>query len=329
MNTSEILEKISSLRALVIGDLRLDRWCRYDSAIATASGGSAQVPVTVTSCESSPGAGAMAAGHLVALRAKQVSVLGVIGDDGYALELERALRRSNIWPDLVVRSATFPTGAQTRFINDRTEQEDLPCIDYINVSDIPRQAEDELLERMTMAWNDFDVVLVSDHGHSGRPGILTEAIRGRLSELAVGTPAKVVWVDSRGRPELFRNVIVSCRSTDADAACERLFGEVNYEQLRYRMRTGLFIVTKPDIGALLVRPMALRWVRSEETAQPPEGPAAADSFAAAGAAALAVGASLEEAAGFANLVLSITSRNQGRGSASPSDVLDAAAALGK
>jgi bifunctional ADP-heptose synthase (sugar kinase/adenylyltransferase) len=325
MKTAEILDKITELRALVVGDLWLDRWCRYDPALAEPDE-TGRPRVVVTWSESSAGGAAAAASHLVALGAKQVGVIGALGDDGNGIDLERALRRRNIWPDLLIRSATSPTRVRTHFLNAMSGIEELPRIDLVDVEEVSASLEADLLDRLAKAWDDYDLMLVCDQPEAGTAGILSPAVRERLTELSLGAPAKVVWVESRRRPETFRGTIVSCRAEDADAACERLFGEVDYEQLRWKMRTGLFVVTKADLGALLVRPMAVRWVRSPDL-EPPS--VVADSFSAAGAIALAAGSSMEEAAAFANIVASVTARKETGGTASPGEVLQAELAFSR
>src|SRR5262245_9726089 len=90
MTTGEILSVFPRLRALVVGDVCLDRWCRYDPDLGDPSRETGIPRVGVVSTEVTPGAAGTVANNLAALGA-QVSVLGAVGVDGFGFELERAL----------------------------------------------------------------------------------------------------------------------------------------------------------------------------------------------------------------------------------------------
>src|SRR5262245_16954571 len=96
MTTAEILAQFPKLRALVVGDVCLDRWCRYDPALSEPSRETGIPRVAVVDSEVTPGAGGTVANNLAALGAGRVDVLGLVGDDGFGHELARALTRRGI-----------------------------------------------------------------------------------------------------------------------------------------------------------------------------------------------------------------------------------------
>ena len=98
MTIPEILARLHTLSALVVGDVCLDRWCTYDPALAEASRETGIPRVGIVKTETTPGAAGTVANNLVALGVGRVAVLGAIGDDGFGVELLRALKR---WRDLV------------------------------------------------------------------------------------------------------------------------------------------------------------------------------------------------------------------------------------
>src|SRR5690349_7795714 len=104
MTTAEILAEFPKLRVLVVGDVCLDRWCRYDPALAEPSRETAIPRIGVIATEVTPGAAGTVANNVAALGAR-VSVLGVIGCDGFGHELSEALNARGIASDLLVRSA--------------------------------------------------------------------------------------------------------------------------------------------------------------------------------------------------------------------------------
>src|SRR5512138_3221981 len=98
MNVPEILDQITNTSALVVGDICLDRWCRYDPATSEPSRETGIPRIGVVRTAVTPGAAGTIASNLTALLAKQVAVLGVIGEDGFGFELERALISREIAP---------------------------------------------------------------------------------------------------------------------------------------------------------------------------------------------------------------------------------------
>src|SRR4051794_26836306 len=101
----DILDRAPQLAALIVGDVCLDRWCRYDPALAEPSRETSIPRTAVTSTEVTPGAAGTVANNLAALGVGRVSLLGVIGADGHGYELRRALRERSIDSDLLVESA--------------------------------------------------------------------------------------------------------------------------------------------------------------------------------------------------------------------------------
>ena len=91
MTTAEILDGFKKLKALVVGDICLDRWCTYDPATSEPSRETGIPRLGITSTEVTPGAGGTVANNLAALGAGKVAVLGIRGDDGFGFELVRAL----------------------------------------------------------------------------------------------------------------------------------------------------------------------------------------------------------------------------------------------
>ena len=89
------------------------------------------------STDVTPGAGGTVANNLAALGIGRAAVLGVIGDDGFAHELTRALNTRDILTDLLVRSNEVSTFTYMKLINASTGIEDLPRVDFINTQPLP------------------------------------------------------------------------------------------------------------------------------------------------------------------------------------------------
>jgi bifunctional ADP-heptose synthase (sugar kinase/adenylyltransferase) len=66
MTTREILAAFPKLRTLVVGDVCLDRWCRYDPALAEPSRETAIPRIAVVSTETTPRAAGTVVNNLAA-----------------------------------------------------------------------------------------------------------------------------------------------------------------------------------------------------------------------------------------------------------------------
>lgn len=323
MNAAGILEGIQKLKALVIGDVCLDRWCRYDPAAAEPSRETGIDRIGVTATDTTPGAAGTVANNLVALGARQVAVLGVVGEDGFGFELVRDLKLREISTELLVHTPLMPTFTYTKLINGVTEVEDLPRVDYVYTRDIPAAVEQRLLNNLQSCWNGFDVVLISDQAETQIGGVITGAVRGLIAELAAAAPDKVVWVDSRVRGERFRNVLLKCNAAEADGACRRAFGSLNLSRLRTMIGAKPLVITRGSEGAMVVEENGEHVVAGWPIEKPIDICGAGDSFSAGAAMALAITGSNVDAVRFGNLISSITIMKAGTGTATPSEVLAA------
>lgn len=324
MTVREILARCRSLSALVVGDICLDRWCTYDPAFSEPSRETGIPRLGVVATRTTAGAGGTVANNLAALEAGRVAVLGVVGEDGFALELKRALAALGIDHKLLIEAAAFQTFTYTKLLNRETGAEDQPRVDSINVQPLAAGIERELVSRLEAYAPEFDVVLVSDQAETAAGGVVTAAVRDALVRLAASDPRRVIWVDSRKRPELFRDVIVKANADEAREACLRLFGRMDLEALRKHVGARPMFVTQGARGVLIVDDGGERLVAARSVERPVDICGAGDSFSAGAALAYRVTGSAVEAGRLGNLVASVTIMKKGTGTASPAEVLSAA-----
>jgi rfaE bifunctional protein kinase chain/domain len=326
MTTAEILARFPSLSALVVGDICLDRWCTYDPAASEPSRETGIPRIAVVATEVTPGAGGTVSNNLAALGCGRIEVLGVVGDDGFGYELLRALRERGVGTQRMLCEPGLPTFTYTKLINRQTGIEDQPRVDFINERPLSEAIERKLLTALEEAFPQFDVILVSDQAETGQAAVVTPAMRSLLAELARRFPEKVVWADSRLRIHEFRRLIVKPNQQEAEAACRRLFGEVDYQRLRAVLESPLLIVTRGGDGAVVVTEAGQTPVPTRKIEKPVDICGAGDSFSAGAALAFAVTGDPVAAARFGNLVASVTIMKKGTGTASPEEVLAAEAA---
>jgi rfaE bifunctional protein kinase chain/domain len=326
MTVEQITAGFRKISALVVGDICLDRWCTYDPGASEPSRETGIPRIGVVRTEVTPGAGGTVAGNLVALGASRVAVLGVVGDDGHGHELLRSLRTRGISSELMVTGLPAPTFTYTKLINAETGSEDRPRLDFISRQPLPDRIERQVMDRLESAIAGFDLIVVSDQAETEQ-GVITPAVRGLLAALAVRHSRRIFWADSRQHVHEFRKVIVKPNREEADLACMRLFGQVDYQKLRQHVESELMVVTLGAEGALLVEPGGVTVAGTVPVERPVDICGAGDSFSAGAALALAVTGSPVEAARFGNLAASITIMKKGTGAASFEEVLAAAAKL--
>jgi rfaE bifunctional protein kinase chain/domain len=319
MTPAGILTRIGSLRALVIGDICLDRWCAYEPALAEPSRETGLHRVAVVRTAITAGGGGTVANNLAALGAARVAVLGVRGDDGHGYELGQALARAGIDASLMV-TAPVATFTYTKLLNAASGEEDLGRIDYVNPDRIPSESGRAIVERLLASAAAFDVILVSDQAETRHEGVVTASVRDVLARLH----HPLVWVDSRMRAELFRGVLVKPNEREAREACARL-GIASFRALRDAIGHPRMMITHGGRGVLVLDGGAETWVPTRPAENPVDICGAGDSFSAGAALALAAGAPPCDAARFGNLVASITIMKKGTGTASPAEVRRAAA----
>jgi len=320
VNATAILDAIRRIRVLVAGDVCLDRWCTYDPELAEPSRETTIPRTAVVSTQVTPGAAGTVANNLAALGA-QVSVLGAIGEDGFGFELQHALATRGISSDLLVSTADLATFTYTKLLNAATGGEDLPRVDFVNTRPLPPDLDSRLNALLREAATAFDVIIVSDQAETSQGGVVTPAMRETLARIAAEQNDIVIWVDSRMRPEHFRGLIVKPNQQEADAACLRALGRIDYPAFRARIAAPLLVVTCGGDGAVVVDAGGERWVATKKVEHPVDICGAGDSFSAGAALALKATGDPVAAVRFGNRVASITIMKKGTGTASPQEVL--------
>ena len=320
MTTREILERMQTMSALVVGDICLDRWCTYDPSEAEPSRETGMLRVGVISTTVTPGAGGTVANNLAAMGVGRVSVLGAIGEDGFGYELRCALAARAIAADLLIPVPGMPTFTYTKLINARTGIEDLPRIDFICTAPLDDRP---ILDSLQANLAAFDVIIISDQSETNRGGVVTPSVRALLAEAALQYPDKIFVADSRTRIEEFRHVIVKPNRQEAETACRKLFVAVDYKRLLQHVQSPFLYVTQGEEGVMLISEDGEQHIPCRDVGKPVDICGAGDSFAAGAAMALAITRSPREAAQFGNLVASITIMKKGTGTASPAELLAA------
>ncbi len=334
MNTAQIVAAFPKIAALVVGDVALERRCTYDPEMREASRETGIPRIGVVSTSLRPCGGGEVANHMVALNAYRIGMLGVVGDDGYGMELSRALEAGDISTEMMVKGAQVTTFARTRFINAQTGIEDLPRVDSVAMRPFPEEVERKLLTRLESAVGGYDVIVVIDEIETEGCGAITPAMRRLLRDVANRYSEKVFWASSRHHAEHFRKLIMMLDIEQAEETSRRLFGTVDYQKLRQHLESRLLMVDQGKPGVLVVeadhemladRPQA----QEPSGGAPPDAPRARESFAAAAALALSVTGSPAQAARFGHLVAAVAVGKKGPGTVRLDEILAAESAMSR
>ncbi len=323
MKTEEILSAFPKHRALVVGDICLDRWCTYDPATSEPSYETGIPRLGVVSSRPTPGGGGTVCNNLAAMGAGEVAALGVRGKDGFGFELEQALAERGIVAERMVKVPDWQTFTYTKLLNSQTAEEDQPRVDFISTRPLPKEAEQRVIDNLVSAVPDFDVIVIADQAETNAGGVVTPAVRDCLIDLAGKYPQKVFLADSRKRVHLFRRMILKPNREEAETASQSLLGTVDFAALRRKLETRTLIVTHGPKGALVIEDDKETWAETRQVEKPVDICGAGDSFAAACALALAVTGDPVAAARLGNLAASVTIMKKGTGTASRKEILAA------
>lgn len=321
MTNEAILRALPELSVLIVGDICLDRWCLYEPSLALPSAETGIPRVAVVGTECTAGAGGTIANNLQALGVGRLSVAGMVGDDGYGFELRKALAARGIRHDLLIEAPGRQTFTYTKLINRTAGREDLPRVDFLFES--APEAERVLLDALPEAVDEHDIVIVSDQAETAE-GVVTEAVRTLLGELAPVYVDKVFLADSRRRAHLFSRVLLKANRSEAEAASREVCGRVDYAELRAKTHAPVLFVTEGGDGVHVRQETRDCFVTVRKVDNPVDTCGAGDSFAAGAAVTFFLARDAIRAAEFGSLVARVTIGKPGTGTAAPQEVLEAA-----
>jgi rfaE bifunctional protein kinase chain/domain len=327
----QILTRIPQLTVGVIGDLFLDRYLDIDAALTELSVETGLDAYQVVRVRSYPGAAGTVINNLAALGVQRALAVAVIGDDGEGYELRQALAALpavDTGGVVIRRDRRTPTYTKPMLHRAGEPPRELNRLDIKNRTALPADAVDQVLRALAEAWPQVDALLVLDQVSEADCGVITTRVRERLAELGTRDPAKYVLADSRERIGLFRSVCLKPNLRECRGAIrgsnDDPGGPNPVCELARRVGRAVFC-TVGDAGILFADAATPERGATCVPAFPVRGPidpvGAGDSTSAAIACAVAVGATLEEAAAFGNLVASITIQQIGTtGTATPAQV---------
>ena len=240
MRVPQYLAEFPSKSALVVGDLMLDEYI-----FGSASRISQEAPVIVVKQDrvsSVPGGAANVAMNLMALGAT-TGVVGVIGDDAAADNLENSLRLSGVSPIEIFRDPSRPTTRKTRVVANHSHQ--VLRIDVEEEIPIGPAMIEKLIARVKESAVGRDVLLLSDYQKGAIPGPVIERIVLLGKELKVPVVANA----KPGSAHFYRGAdVVSLNRFEASSA----LGLLNPITDEMAVETAKALREKLEINSLVI-----------------------------------------------------------------------------
>lgn len=324
---NQLLEKFSSMRVALVGDLFLDRYLDIDREIQENSIETGLPVHHVSRIRNSPGALGTVLNNLSALGAGRLVPVTIIGDDGHGEDLLQSLSTLPVDLDHVIRSPArmTPTYAKPMTQNADGDWQELNRLDIFSRSPLDAESERLLQDHLQQVLGDADGLIVLDQMNDPELGVVNAATRQFLHQLA-GSQSTVIIIDSRTHLHAFSCGILKGNATEIRAAWKALSGEQEETPaaiLKLAEQNGNIVYcTRGEQGAIVGYPDG----QSETVVGfPVTGPVdivgAGDSATSGFFLSLLCGATPAEAAEVGNLVASITVQQLGTtGTASPEQV---------
>jgi rfaE bifunctional protein kinase chain/domain len=325
----DLLDRFPSITLAVVGDYFLDKYLIIDQALSEPSLETALEAHQVVEVRMSPGAAGTVTSNLCALGANVIA-LGLIGDDGQGMELERELEERGVDSSQLVREKGIFTPTYTKPMlrtKNGTERE-LSRLDIKNRRPMGPSVEEEIIARLRALLPYVDGVVIVDQVEQPNCGVVTDALRRELTLLAEEHSAKPFVVESRSRIGLYRKLILKPNAHEALAAIGL---KPSADADIHSCARGLFhqagapvFVTRGEKGIVLCDEAGPVQIQTVKVIGPTDSVGAGDSTLAGIAASLSAGATRVEAAIVGNLAASVTIRQIGTtGTASPQQIIDA------
>lgn len=314
---AEILKTLSGKNVIVLGDVMLDEFVWGDVTRISPEG---PVPVVDVKRESAHlGGAANVLANLVALGARG-SVIGVVGSDRAGEQLkERLAQVSTGAAEHLVTVNTRPTTTKTRIVAHsqlvvRTDRE--------SRAPVEEAVEDEIIAKLESMLSNVDALVISDYDKGAvTPRILKSVLPLAYERIPVLIDPKLRNFSSYSPATLVtpnHHEALRMSNTEEDSNEGLLLAA---DLIRQKLGCDAVLITRGDRGMMLVeqqgRPVYVETAAREVY----DVTGAGDTVIAALASALSAGATMVEAAVFANHAAGIVVGKVGTATASGDELI--------
>ncbi len=325
-----LLERIPTLRIVVLGDFFLDKYLVTNPQFSETSVETGLEARQVVQIRTSPGAAGTVTNNLAALGVGSIEAVGAIGHDGEGWDLLQQLAETRVDTSglIVSKDIMTPTYCKPMVQGDSQEIE-LERLDTKNRETLPRDIEEAVIGRLDVLVRSspkVDAIIVADQVDPRNCGVIMDTVRAHLTAIAKAHPHLLIFADSRSRIGEFQGITLkpnhleAARATGGSANHERSAVEENGRKLASVAGRPAFVTAGP-MGICVCTPDAAEWAPAVRVSGPTDIVGAGDSATAGIVCALAAGATNVEAAALGNMCAWVTIRKLGTtGTASPVEV---------
>jgi D-beta-D-heptose 7-phosphate kinase/D-beta-D-heptose 1-phosphate adenosyltransferase len=322
---STLLDRIGSVRVLVVGDVMLDH---FIIGSVTRISPEAPVPVVAFEREEYRAGGA---GN-VALNARalgaQVHVVGVVGADDNANRLRDLLLAAEINPAGLITDEQRRTTTKMRVVTTRNQQ--VARVDYEHDAEAAGPIEDSLVRQIESRVGDADVIVISDY----LKGVVTRRLMAAVVGAAQTRGTRVLVDPKIPHLDYYSGAsLITPNHHEAEIATHlriRSDGDAQRAAAVFRQRASCegVLITRGEHGMWLCAE-GVEGSLSSTSREVADVTGAGDTVVATLALALAAGGSVLEAAQLANHAAGIVVGKFGTAAATPDELRAAVAPAGR
>jgi D-beta-D-heptose 7-phosphate kinase/D-beta-D-heptose 1-phosphate adenosyltransferase len=315
----QLLRDMTKGRALVVGDVMLDRFIQGDVSRVSAE---APIPILAHSRETAMLGGAGNVARNIAALGGSATLVGLVGDDAAATEIQQLLVNEGAIQSQLLVDSGRPTTVKMRF---SASGQQLLRVDTESVEPAFAGIEQKLVEAITGCAPGVGVVIMSDYGK----GVMTPPVIAACLALAKTHGARII-VDSKARgfahygpvDVVKPNAAELARATDLPTETD-LEVENALAKALSDCEAKAILVTRAAKGLSL----SVRGQQTRHVSRPPpevfDTAGAGDTALAALGLALSVGAPIEMAAEIALLASSLVVEKAGVAAVTAQELLEA------
>jgi rfaE bifunctional protein kinase chain/domain len=326
----KILNDITNVRIIVVGDFCLDAYWFVDESMSEISVETGLATRPVSDQRYSLGGAGNVANNLVAMGVREILAFGVIGSDPFGTEMVGIMKKTGInTNNLMIQEHDWDTHT---FVKPYIENHELNRVDFGNFNCLAEVTADCLIENLTGTVTDSDIIIINQQVPSG---IHTDYFRKHLANVILQFPDKIFITDSRNFNDHYTGTIRKMNDTEALRLCGK---NINYEELipfsglvpsakeLYKRYKKPLIITRGARGSITVDDTGVHELPGLMILSKVDTVGAGDSYLAGASATLAAGYSLNDAAQLGTFVAGVTVQKLFQtGTANPDEIL----AIGK
>ena len=236
----KILSLFPKLKIAVLGDFFLDLYISLDRSQSELSLETNVEAFQAVDIKGLPGAAGVVTNNLIALGAR-TSAIAYTGDDGNGYVLRQELHRRGVNIEHLLQSAErfTPTYIKPMMTEVDGRIIELNRIDVMNRTPNPTELENEIIQRIRMAIQGHDGILVTEQVKDDGRGVLSPRVRTALAEIALESPDKVIIVDSRHFTAKYELVSLKVNLSEAINAARDLDAQIDTQKNAGRLNTAI------------------------------------------------------------------------------------------